>query len=63
MSVEILEDKHGKKVMFCNTTMWAFGPVFYKNENAEDFIEWLPKDARTYSENELEHKLHQWRNR
>lgn len=62
MSIEILEGKDGRKAMFCNTTMWAFGAIFYANEDVQSFIEWLPEDARTYEDSDLESKIHEWRN-
>ena len=63
MSVEILTDNEkGYKCLFCNTTMWAFGGVFNEDENVEDFLEWLPDDARTYTDSELETLINKWRN-
>ena len=61
MAIEILEDKNGYKAMYCNTTMWAFGPIFYEDDDVEDFLEWLPNDARTYSDKDLENLLSKWR--
>jgi hypothetical protein len=63
MGVRILEDKEqGYKCLYCSTTMWAFGGLFYEDENIEEFLEWLPKDARIYKDNELEAKISDWRN-
>ncbi len=28
-------------VMYCNTSGWAFGPVFESREQAEEFMAWL----------------------
>lgn len=62
MSVQILHDKKlGFRCLFCNTTMWAFGGIFYENEDIRDFLEWLPDDARTYTDPELETKISEWR--
>ena len=63
-------------VLFCSTTDWAFGPVFYDEENhdayerAEAFLEWLREngkvgpltytDAREFTDSELEHKYSEW---
>lgn len=63
MSVQILTDRdEGYKCLFCNTTMWAFGGIFYAEENVEDFLEWLPKDPREYKDKDLENKIFEWRN-
>jgi hypothetical protein len=52
MSVQILEgEKHA--CLFCNTTDWAFGPVFANAEQAMRFLATLPKDARRFSDAEL----------
>jgi hypothetical protein len=42
--------------LYCSTTMTAFGPVIENVETAEEFLEWLPRDARQYSDAELSHK-------
>jgi len=47
--------------LYCSTTMFAFGPVLNDAEEAEGFLEWLPSDARSYSEPELELKLGEYR--
>ena len=64
MGVRILHDKtHDKAALFCSTSDWAFGPVFYPNENgidalgmAQAFIEWLRVDPRRLGESELQKK-------
>jgi hypothetical protein len=49
----------GTASMYCSTTDIAFGPVFYDSDDhiAEErvaaFIDWLSKDARQYSDEEL----------
>jgi len=60
MSVEILENVD-HKVMFCNTTMTAFGPVFYSREDVDEFMDWLPIDPRRYDDAELIEKVEEWR--
>ena len=62
MSVQVLEDREtGYQLMYCSTTMWAFGPIFYDDEDVEEFLGWLPKYPRTYSDTELEIKVSEWR--
>ncbi len=62
MSVQILTDtENGHKCLYCTTTMWAFGSIFYEDDDVEDFLEWLPKDARLYTDSELETKIYEWR--
>ena len=41
MAIEILEE-NGRAVMVCNTSGWAFGPVFNDGRvEAEAFLDWL----------------------
>jgi hypothetical protein len=62
MGVRIVEDVGADMaVLYCSTSMWAFGPVFEDSEQAEDFLDWLPMDARTLSNSELEAKHDEWR--
>jgi len=58
MSVQILEGA-SNACLYCNTSDWAFGPLFEDAEQAMRFLEWLPKtaDVRLYTDKELE-KLH-----
>jgi hypothetical protein len=57
MSVRILEDRESFEACFyCSTSMWAFGPVMANIEQAEAFLDWLPRDPREYNDNELESK-------
>jgi hypothetical protein len=45
-------------VMYCSTTMWAFGPLFRSIKHAEEFIKFVdPIDPRKFSDNELEAKV------
>ncbi len=76
MGVRVLQavDKYNgmssNAVLYCSTSDWAFGPVFYDEENhdayerAEAFLEWLDEstrqDARTLTDSELEHKYSEW---
>ena len=61
MGVRIITDG-SQAVMYCSTTDWAFGPVIMGDkehdavERAELFIQWLPQDARQYTDSELEGK-------
>jgi hypothetical protein len=54
-------------VMYCSTTDWAFGPVFYDNtehsadERIESFMRWLVIDPRSLPERDLESKYSEWR--
>ena len=43
-----------RSVMFCNSTMTAFGPVAHDRETLEGFKEWLSNDPRSYHASELE---------
>ena len=62
MAVEILMHEDGRQVLICNTTDVAFGPVFQEDESAQDFLDWLPFDARTYySGTELHGKYGEWK--
>ena len=64
MAVKILTDTdQGYSCLYCSTTCWAFGGIFYEEENAEDFLDWLGDDPRSLSNQELENKMHEWRNR
>lgn len=61
MGVSILEDKNGYKAMYCNTTMWAFGGIFYGDEDVDDFLEWLQDGPRRFNDRDLEIKISEWR--
>lgn len=53
-------------VLYCSTSDWAFGPIFYEDEDitaeerAEKFLEWLPQDARLYDDHDLQFKYTEW---
>lgn len=59
MSVRIITDGDNS-VIYDSVTMTAFGPVFGRDEDPNDFLEWLPKDARSYSANELWNLYGDW---
>lgn len=66
MGVRIIRDKEqGYSCMYCSTTMWAFGGVFYKDEEPDDFLTWLEathhKDPRELKDSDLENRIHEWR--
>lgn len=73
MGVRILrcqdyDSTHTQAVLYSSSTDWAFGPVFYDEENhdavdrAQAFLDWLrPTDARVYDDIELERKYNEWR--
>ena len=63
MGVEILKDERsGQQVMFCNTSDWAFGPVFHDDEDAESFLVFLaPVDPRSLTDTELARRVSDWR--
>ena len=54
-------------VMYCSTTDWAFGPVFYDceehsaHERVESFMRWLVVDPRSLPDNLLEQKYSEWK--
>ena len=60
MSVEIL-DTNEYQVLLDTTTMQVFGSVFYINEDAFDFLEWLEVDANSLSKEDLDIKINEWR--
>ena len=41
---------------YCSTSMWAFGPVFEDEFQADDFLQWIEGDPRSYSDALLESK-------
>ena len=61
MSVQILKDKAtGYQCLYCTTTMTVFGEVYCGEEDLNNFLKWLPKDARQYTREELSDKFHEW---
>jgi hypothetical protein len=54
MGVRLITAENGETVLYCSTTMWAFGPVFGDAEQAEAFLEWMqPTDVRSLSDQQL----------
>ena len=53
-------------VMYCSTTMWAFGPVFgdtdvhSADERIEAFMRWLVVDPRSLDDMQLSSKYNDW---
>ena len=62
MSVKIItSESDGYQVMYCSTTMQAFGPVLTNDDlYLEDFLKWLPQDPRKYDQCELDFKFYEW---
>tara|TARA_B100001287_G_scaffold271350_1_gene271517 strand:+ start:702 stop:956 length:255 start_codon:yes stop_codon:yes gene_type:complete len=61
MAVGYIENKDGEKALYCTTTMQAFGPILNEDDDVEDFLEWLPIDARNYSDQDLNNKYYDWK--
>ena len=63
MGVHILHNREDDYCCFyCSVTMWAFGPIMYSLEEAEEFFEWLkPTDPRMLKDKELESKYYDFR--
>ncbi len=68
MSIRILNDREqGMSCLYCSTTMWAFGGIFRKGEDAENFLFWYDKnsiegkDLRQLTDDEIESKINEWR--
>lgn len=59
MGIGIIEGRAGA-VLYCNTSMWAFGPVFESEEQAQSFLHWLGDDPRSLDECELDEKHRDW---
>lgn len=57
MGVRIMtgDQPYDGAILYCSTSMWAFGPVFEDVETAQDFVLWLaPVDPRALSDSDLE---------
>jgi hypothetical protein len=65
VSVRFIEGKYdgqeGATALVDSVSGFAFGPIFTEGESAQDFIEWLPLDARTYKDGDLETMYMRWR--
>ena len=64
MGVQILTDpEYGYQCLYDTVTMWAFGGIFYEDEDPEDFLRFLNNvDARSLTDNQLDTKITEWRN-
>lgn len=60
MSIRIISDGDNS-VIYDSVTETAFGPVFGRDEDPNDFLEWLEKDARLYTDKELWSLVGDWR--
>jgi hypothetical protein len=58
MGVRISDPRH--VTIYCSVTGRAFGPVFGDSLEAEEFLRWLPGDAREYTTEELESQYREW---
>jgi len=64
MGVRIIEDRHsGAAVLYCSSSMWAFGPVFENEDEALRFLRWLLVDPRgpEFTDSVLERKVTEFR--
>jgi hypothetical protein len=68
MAVRTISDFTGSvAVMYCSTTDWAFGPLFYDEddhsggERIQSFLRWLQVDARAVPETVLERLYLEWK--
>ncbi len=48
-------------VLYCSTTMTAFGPILQDEQEAEGFLKYLRQDARLWPPNELTDALRAFR--
>ncbi len=67
MGCQIISSHMGSvAVMYCSTTDWAFGPVFFDtdthaaDERILSFMRWLVVDPRSLHDNMLQSKYHDW---
>lgn len=60
MSIEII-DNGEYKALYCDTTMWAFGGLFYEYEDAQNFLDWAGGDVRTLTDEAFSINQHEWR--
>ena len=63
MAVRILHNEEDDYCcLYCSVSMWAFGPIMYSLDEAEEFLEYLgKKDARLFTDKELESKYYDFR--
>jgi hypothetical protein len=65
MGCRILTDREDRyATLYCSTSMWAFGPIFYGEQEALDFLLWLGVDPRgiKFTDSYLERKVAEFRN-
>lgn len=55
MGVRILETENNA-VLYCSTSMWAFGPLFEDADEAQAFLDWLGADPRLLADGHLAEK-------
>ena len=67
MGVRILHDERAEiAALFCSTSDWAFGPVFYNKgdkdayERVQAFLDWLKVDPREVREAILQGRYSEW---
>ena len=62
MGIHISKDYNlDAQIMYCTTTMKPFGDVSSCDYDLEDFLEYLPMDARLYTDIELNDKFYEWK--
>jgi len=61
MAVRILTGDDNYQVMYCSTTMTAFGQVHTEEGfDLNDFLEWLDADPRLFTDEDLNNKYWDW---
>lgn len=60
MAVRAISDRW-YTVLYCSTTMQPLSLILDADEDWEGFLEWLPMDARAYSDKDLNNKYYEWR--
>lgn len=67
MGLRTLANKNDDRaVLYCSTFDTAFGPVIYADAGCADYVasafcQWLPRDAREYTQGELSAKYSEFR--
>lgn len=64
MPVNFLEDKDGYKTLYCTISMWAFGPIFYPEDDVNSFLKYCETKGispRIISDSELSILVGCWR--
>ena len=61
MSVRIIKGEDGEQVLYDSVTMTAFG-VVHEDQDIDyaGFLEWLPEDARKYSDAHINDLYYEW---